>query len=704
MTRIYIAIILIVQLNVWAECRFKYASNTELLVERVKRGKQAMEEILRAKKKAEVEYEEKRKKGRKKKGTKGGRAGRVTSGGLNDRGEPDEDDEQDGDTDQEDNIYVREIKCYEYVLDQLNSLNIYNCNEINENNKSMLALAKTKCLFVKSVRNFPNEKSGCILNPKKLNKLQVYLYNNNLFDQFGNENFSKMLSLDELRKIEKTKNPCLGDAASGEGMYGAISSEGLLPSVEKGSIYPNGDEITPETSKNSEAPEDDSPRDHIDLKNILCENLKYKIVTNCTTSDSMSDTAFQIYHSELNHIDDICFYIQSSEWNRRTDANINRLAETSVNITRQMTTNLENMKLIEHAQVKQIENTNRFDNFLKGLKNDFSEVIQILLKIKKHHESITKFVTGFKMLVMYLLVLLLVLFITSRSYASNSRRKIISCVLLCCLTEMVFKRIIALIRNYAFLRVSENLVSHSVKGIRYTFILIGIKVLITAVVTYKEPVKIIEEELKYIKKLVEKNEQCRNSVREIKRQSEKIDRSVDQETVNVLNLWLNYNDYLDSLYLEDEDFAISSPSDTEINSSDTSLASEEVLPQEIEELNEDPIGMRIKLMHRKNRPLFFHYFPSPTNVKAYTESPISFANLIEHNHNEMMRLREDRMRDFDDDEGENDHACDHMDELNEDVNNETKLLESDKENETSNLYDLGEDDAKVNKFFSLDGI
>ncbi|CAA9988904.1 nuclear fusion protein, putative [Plasmodium knowlesi strain H] len=689
MAHIYIVIILIVQLKVWIECRFKYASNTELLVERVKRGKQAMEEILRAKKKAEMEYEEKRKKNRKSKGTKSGRAGSVTDGVENDQGNQDEDEDQD------DNIYVREIKCYEYVLDQLNSLNVYNCNEINENNKSMLALAKTKCLFVKSVRSFPDEKSGCILNPKKLNKLQIYLYNNNLFDQFRNENFSKTLSLDELRKIEKTKNPCLGDVASEEGIYDAISSDDFFFSLEKETLYPSDDKMTSENN---------SPRDHIDLKNMLCENLKYKIVTNCTTSDSMSDTAFQIYHSELNHIDDICFYIQSSEWNRRTDANINRLAETSVNITRQMTTNLENMKLIEHAQVKQIENTNRFDNFLKGLKNDFSEVIQILLKIKKHHESITNFVMAFKMLVMYLLVLLLVLFITSRSYASNSRRKIISCVLVCCLTELIFKRFIALIRNYEFIRVSDNLVSFSVKGIRYAFVLIGIKVLISAIVTYKEPVKIIEEELKHIKKLVEKNEQYRNSFEDIKRKNEKIDRSVDQETVNVLNLWLNYNDYLDSLYVEDEDFAISSQSDTEIDTSDTSLASEEMVPQEIEELNENPIGMRIKSMHRKNRPLFFHYFPSPTNVKAYTESPISFANIVEHNHNEIMRLREDRIRDFDNDEEENHHLYDHVDDLTEGVYNKTKLLENDKENETCDLYDLAEDDAKVNKFFSLDDI
>lgn len=58
------------------------------------------------------------------------------------------------------------------------------------------------------------------------------------------------------------------------------------------------------------------------LKKKLCENLKYKIVTNCTSNKNMSDTAFQIYHAELNHIDDICFYIQSNEWNKRTEENV----------------------------------------------------------------------------------------------------------------------------------------------------------------------------------------------------------------------------------------------------------------------------------------------------------------------------------------------------------------------------------------------
>ncbi|EAA18837.1 hypothetical protein [Plasmodium yoelii yoelii] len=285
---------------------FKYATNNELLVERIKRGKEAFYEILKAKKKAEEEYAKKKNKNEYKK----------YEDSLDDN-----------------NIYVKEIKCYEYVLDQLNNLNMYNCNEINENSKSLLALAKTKCIFVKSIRNFPDEKSGCILNPKKLNKLQIYLYNNNMFDQFQNENIAETLSLDELRKIENTKNPCLYGTDPNE-EYPNIAGKLPLKNNENNyNIYNNSDNSDEYNLRykhntknyyhnNNYIPNEKESNNDININKKLCENLKYKIVTNCTGNDNMSDTAFQIYHSELNHIDDICFYIQSIEWNKRTEENI----------------------------------------------------------------------------------------------------------------------------------------------------------------------------------------------------------------------------------------------------------------------------------------------------------------------------------------------------------------------------------------------
>ncbi|CAD2096091.1 nuclear fusion protein, putative [Plasmodium vinckei lentum] len=646
----FFMIILIIQFKISREYMFKYGTNNELLVERIKRGKEAFYEILKAKKKAEEEYARKK----------------------NKSGYKEYEDSWD-----DNNIYVKEIKCYEYVLDQLNNLNMYNCNEINENSKSLLALAKTKCIFVKSIRSFPDEKSGCILNPKNLNKLQIYLYNNNMFDQFQNENIAETLSLDELRKIENTKNPCLYDTYP-NGEYPNIAGDLSLKNNENNSDEHNlrYQNYTNDYYHDNNMPNENGSHNDINTNKKLCENLKYKIVTNCTGNDNMSDTAFQIYHSELNHIDDICFYIQSVEWNKRTEENINRLAETSLYITKQMTTNLENMKLIEHAQIKQIENTNRFDNFLKGLKSDFSDIIAILSSIKRHHESISRFVKGFRMFVIYFFILIIALFVTSRNYAYNSRTKIISCVFFCFLSELLFKKIVMLIQKYMFLMINDNIVNFSIKGIRYAFAGVCLKVLISTMITYKEPAKKIEEELKYIKGLIENRTE---RYKYMNPDNERNDINIDQHTASILKLWLNYNEDLDNIYDDDKDFNICNISDTEISSSDTSLASENLSSEEIFESNDEYIGRRIKTMHRKNRPLFFHYFPSPRNVKAYTENPITFINIINEKHKEIMKMRAKRLKNF---------------ESNEYSDNNEIIMETNEENSQRNLSDLNENMKK----------
>ncbi|ETW55425.1 hypothetical protein PFUGPA_02584 [Plasmodium falciparum Palo Alto/Uganda] len=585
-------ILFIIRFIVIRGSKYRYENNSELLIERIKRGKEALDDILKAKMKAEEEYQKNKK--------------RIKSQNKNSYKNKKEDDEEEKDYDEDDNnnIYVQEIKCYEYVLEQLNNLNVYNCNEINENNKSLLALAKTKCLFVKSIRSFPDENSGCILNPKKLNKLQLYLYNNNLFNEFSNQNFSRTLNLNELRKIEKIINPCYYENDQTDENYVNLLNDISNIKEKQRNNYEHINYTYNNDMDNLDGTNYMSEKNNY-LKKKLCENLKYKIVTNCTSNKNMSDTAFQIYHSELNHIDDICFYIQSNEWNKRTEENINRLAETSLYISKQMTTNLENMKLIENAQIKQIENTNRFDNFLKGLKNDFSEIIQILLKIKYHHESITIF--------------------------------------------------------------------------------------ISSIITYKEPAKVIEEELKVIKKIVQKNsQQYQNKIKEIENENNNIlYNDIDQKTISIINLWSCFNENMDSLYEDDEDFNLSNyNSDDESSSSHTSLASEHFTLNEIDEYNDEPIGIRIKTLHRKNRPIFFHYMPSPTNIKAYTENPISFTNMIEYNHNEIMRVKENRI---------NNELI-----INDHKSYETLIIENDDQNETPNIYDLNKAEEKLNKYYSLD--
>ncbi|CDR95619.1 membrane protein, putative [Babesia bigemina] len=86
-----------------------------------------------------------------------------------------------------------------------------------------------------------------------------------------------------------------------------------------------------------------------------CEKLKEDIVAQCTNPRVMTEAAFQMYHADLNHIDDICFYLQSNEWNRRTESNINRLGESAINLLNTQ----QNMEMFLAGMQKQQEESLR---------------------------------------------------------------------------------------------------------------------------------------------------------------------------------------------------------------------------------------------------------------------------------------------------------------------------------------------------------
>eukprot|EP00371_Babesia_bovis_P000353 XP_001609000.1 hypothetical protein [Babesia bovis T2Bo] len=141
---------------------------------------------------------------------------------------------------------IAEGGCWQFVLNQINALDIDKCDIKGEVSRSLIALAKTKCHFIRSRRAFPLAEHGCILNPESVDDKSLGIFNE-----------------------EYETNPCRDDYSSAE-----------------------------------------------------CRKLKEDIVAQCTNLRIMSESAFQMYHADLNHIDDICFYLQSNDWNRRTESNV----------------------------------------------------------------------------------------------------------------------------------------------------------------------------------------------------------------------------------------------------------------------------------------------------------------------------------------------------------------------------------------------
>ncbi|UVC54083.1 hypothetical protein MACJ_003415 [Theileria orientalis] len=134
---------------------------------------------------------------------------------------------------------INEAGCWKFVINEINSLDVESCDFNGDASRSLIALAKTKCHFLRANRKFPTRKEGCVLNPSVLTPKEI------------NELTTRGTSDDTGGDVEASGgwdyNPCL-----------------------------------------------------VSYKGSECEKIKRKIVSHCTSV--MSESAFQMYHSDLNHI------------------------------------------------------------------------------------------------------------------------------------------------------------------------------------------------------------------------------------------------------------------------------------------------------------------------------------------------------------------------------------------------------------------
>ena len=75
-------------------------------------------------------------------------------------------------------------------------------------------------------------------------------------------------------------------------------------------------------------------------------------ISECT--EEMSESAFDVYTQFYNHIEDVCFYLQSQLWQEKTEQLIGDLSDTSHLAVQKMTESLERHKMLEKGQVTKL--------------------------------------------------------------------------------------------------------------------------------------------------------------------------------------------------------------------------------------------------------------------------------------------------------------------------------------------------------------
>ncbi|EAN33736.2 putative integral membrane protein [Theileria parva strain Muguga] len=326
---------------------------------------------------------------------------------------------------------MNEAGCWKYVLGEINTLDVDSCDFKGDASRSLIALAKTKCHFLRANRKFPTKEQGCILNPSKFtpDQLNTYLSNN----------------------TEYRTNPCKEDYKSNE-----------------------------------------------------CEKLKRRIVSHCTDPSVMSESAFQMYHSDLNHIDNICFYLQAGDWNQRTETNINKLADSANHMINVYNNVKDQFEILNSKQNEQLNKAENLTMWIDNIKSDLGDVLRIITTVKEYQRRILEFINNFKTYCTYIIFVILGIIATSFEFAANSRWKVLTCIGISCmletLTHKVFNGWLDLEINDYFSPETQDYILKFIRMIMASYIILE---WLYAFIWYKPGWKITLNEVNELKKVIE---------------------------------------------------------------------------------------------------------------------------------------------------------------------------------------------------------
>ncbi|GIX63976.1 uncharacterized protein BcabD6B2_34110 [Babesia caballi] len=317
--------------------------------------------------------------------------------------------------------------CWQFVLNQVNTLDLDRCDIKGEVSRSLIALAKTKCHFMRSGRAFPLAAHGCLLNPHILADSELGIF-----------------------REQYTVNPCRLRYDSEE-----------------------------------------------------CDKLKEDIVAQCTNPRVMTESAFQMYHADLNHMDDICFYLQSSEWNRRTESNINRLGESTLDLLNSQQQVKMDLDAMHRQQEESIRKARKLTSWMDTLRSDIKDVFQILERINYYQRKVFDFVHQFKLIFLYLLYGLLAIFFTAFESTAWLRPRIVLALTTACVVDSLAYKVITEYPHLDRLGISSDTLYVSASMVvRWMTGIYCVAIWIKAIWSYQPPAQAMLKEMHQIRRIL----------------------------------------------------------------------------------------------------------------------------------------------------------------------------------------------------------
>ncbi|PHJ20203.1 transmembrane protein [Cystoisospora suis] len=344
--------------------------------------------------------------------------------------------------------------CWSEVLRQIHLLQQIPteqaCSSIGEASREYVALMRVKCLYARTGRSFPLPAQGCYLMPDEV-PASWLVAGSERADSATLNQPSNVTDEHSAKTAVEVTNACtqLEEYLTTEmherghdALFDAVETartEDLYSHEERSTE----DRIDGEDEWRRALAERASERKRLILFRKLvrdCEELRRKIVDGCQHAETMDFGTFALVREQINHVDNICFFLHSAEWQRRSDATVSRLALASGAVAARLQEQATNLGEMQKIQKEQLEGGWQLQQLLTSVQDGMQEIFFLLQQIRVFHKYLAEAVGSAQTVCFYFLALLLSFLFTTHSRLNGARLPLFLVLFISGATELALRK------------------------------------------------------------------------------------------------------------------------------------------------------------------------------------------------------------------------------------------------------------------------
>ncbi|CDJ66738.1 hypothetical protein, conserved [Eimeria necatrix] len=343
--------------------------------------------------------------------------------------------------------------CWQQVSEQLLLLQQQThedaCSSRGEAFRELIALTRMRCIYARSGRPFPGPAEGCYLFPHEVPLDWIGLHG-----QAGtakgaaavdaavshpcvklNSVLQQVQQAQQLLQFQQMQQNLEGDwseAYAKQQQQNHDQDEGLDDSTEE--LESESTRYPGKAAKTMDLMHAEAVSPLVQLRQLQqqqqqlyrrCIALTRRQTAACQQHSKMDFGTFALVREQINHIDNICFFLHSAERQRKTEEATVRLSAASAAATASMQQQLQHLehmgKLQEQLQLQQLQGGNYMQQLLQQLQQGLEDSFAVLEQLKAFHKAVGEWLGGTETVALYLVAAAAALLLTSNRRVSGAR-------------------------------------------------------------------------------------------------------------------------------------------------------------------------------------------------------------------------------------------------------------------------------------------